>query len=160
MRCATRTGSRFQLRRLERFDIEGRAVLAAVDPDEREPEPGSDHEVLGADLGGAGDVGYAPGGIGQPMAAIVDVGAFRGWKSWDDAMTYNWGIASFRWFQGMVVGALTANYLGEPATKIIGTSPGATAFIVGLAGMAICQAIVEAAKRYRPAGVGGKTDAP
>lgn len=58
----------------------------------------------------------------------------------------------------MIVGALTANYLSEPATKIIGTSPGATAFIVGLAGMAICQGIVEAAKRYRPAGVGGKPD--
>lgn len=59
----------------------------------------------------------------------------------------------------MVVGALTANYLAEPATKIIGTSSGATAFIVGLAGMAICQGIVEAAKRYRLVGVGGKPDA-
>ena len=59
----------------------------------------------------------------------------------------------------MVVGALTANYLGDPATRIIGTGPGATAFIVGLAGMAICQGIIEAAKKWRPAGPGGKTDA-
>lgn len=59
----------------------------------------------------------------------------------------------------MVVGALTANYLGEPATRITGTSSGATAFIVGLAGMAICQGIVEAAKKYRPTTIGGKPDA-
>jgi hypothetical protein len=59
----------------------------------------------------------------------------------------------------MVVGALTANYLGEPASRVIGTGPGATAFIVGLAGMAICQGIVAAAKRYRPPIAEGKTDA-
>lgn len=59
----------------------------------------------------------------------------------------------------MIVGALTANYLGEPATKIIGTSANTSAFIVGLAGMAICQGIVEAAKKYRPPGIGGKPDA-
>lgn len=68
----------------------------------------------------------------------------------------------------MVVGALTANYLGEIATKYIpGTSGGASAFIVGLAGMAICQGIVEAAKSWRPFAVKGgvpdvsrKPDAP
>lgn len=50
----------------------------------------------------------------------------------------------------MVVGALTANYLSESVNHYLGTSTGAGAFIVGLAGMAICQGIVEAAKSWRP----------
>jgi hypothetical protein len=50
----------------------------------------------------------------------------------------------------MIVGALTANYLSEPIGHYVGTQPGASAFIVGLAGMAICQGIVEAAKSWRP----------
>lgn len=50
----------------------------------------------------------------------------------------------------MIVGALTANYLSEPVGHYIGTSGGAAAFVVGLAGMAICQGIVEAAKSWRP----------
>lgn len=50
----------------------------------------------------------------------------------------------------MVVGSLTANYLSESIGHYIGTSGGAGAFIVGLAGMAICQGIVEAAKSWRP----------
>lgn len=52
----------------------------------------------------------------------------------------------------MVVGALTANYLAEPIGHYVGTGPGSSAFIVGLAGMAICQGIVEAAKSWRPFG--------
>jgi hypothetical protein len=55
----------------------------------------------------------------------------------------------------MIVGAFTANYLSEPAARYIGTSNGATAFIVGLCGMAICQGIVAAAKKWRPAKEGG-----
>lgn len=50
----------------------------------------------------------------------------------------------------MIVGALTANYLTEPMSKYIGTGAGPAGFIVGLAGMAICQGIVEAAKSWRP----------
>lgn len=50
----------------------------------------------------------------------------------------------------LVVGALTANYLSEPVNHYLGTSAGAGSFIVGLAGMAICQGIVEAAKSWRP----------
>lgn len=45
----------------------------------------------------------------------------------------------------IVVGGFAANYLGPTAVKIIGTSPGTSAFIIGLAGMAICQGIVESA---------------
>jgi hypothetical protein len=50
----------------------------------------------------------------------------------------------------MIVGAFTANYLAESVAHYLGTSGGASAFIVGLAGMAICQGIVEAAKSWRP----------
>lgn len=49
----------------------------------------------------------------------------------------------------VVVGALTANYLSEPAIKYTGTSGPATAFIVGLCGMAICQGIFAAVQRVR-----------
>ena len=52
----------------------------------------------------------------------------------------------------VIVGALTAAYLTEPAAKITGTTGGATAFIVGLAAMAICQGIVaQVTKRLRGA---------
>ncbi len=50
----------------------------------------------------------------------------------------------------VLVGALTANYLGEPASKIVGLSTGAGSFITGLAAMAICQAIVEAVRSWKP----------
>lgn len=50
----------------------------------------------------------------------------------------------------VVVGALTANYLGETAGRLIGASDGAAAFIVGLGGMAICQGLFQAAQRWRP----------
>jgi len=50
----------------------------------------------------------------------------------------------------VIVGAFSANYLAEPVGHITGTTGGTTAFIVGLAGMAICQGIVEAAKAWRP----------
>ncbi|HEY6022169.1 MAG TPA: hypothetical protein VIY48_20575 [Candidatus Paceibacterota bacterium] len=43
----------------------------------------------------------------------------------------------------IVVGGFAANYLGSVVSKIFGTSGGTSAFIVGLAGMAICQGIVE-----------------
>ena len=57
----------------------------------------------------------------------------------------------------IVVGALTANYLSDTFAKYFGTSPGASAFIVGLAGMAICQGILEAAKKWSPL-TKGKSD--
>ena len=45
----------------------------------------------------------------------------------------------------IVVGAFAANYLGSVVGKVLGTSAGTSAFIIGLAGMAICQGIVESA---------------
>lgn len=50
----------------------------------------------------------------------------------------------------IVVGGFTANYLSIPISNFLGTSPNASAFIIGLAGMAICQAIVESAKTWSP----------
>ena len=41
-------------------------------------------------------------------AAAVDIAAFRSWKSYEEAITYDWRIAAWRWFQGAVVGALAA----------------------------------------------------
>ena len=45
----------------------------------------------------------------------------------------------------IVVGGLAANYLGETIGRLLGTSDGFSAFVVGLTGMAICQGIVESA---------------
>lgn len=54
----------------------------------------------------------------------------------------------------IIVGALTANYLGKPAAHIIeryvGPYEGAAAFIVGLCAMAICQVIVEVVAKWKP----------
>lgn len=49
---------------------------------------------------------------GVAAAVLVDVAAFRSWKRWQDARTYDWGVASFRWCQGALMGALTAVGLG------------------------------------------------
>lgn len=56
-----------------------------------------------------------------------------------------WSVVS-----SVVVGALTANYIGEPIAKFLGMGGGAAAFICGLAGMAICQGLVDAIKHWRP----------
>jgi hypothetical protein len=49
---------------------------------------------------------------GVVAAAAVDYQSFRSWKSFDDAKTYSWGKALFRWFQGGVIGFVTAAGLG------------------------------------------------
>ena len=56
----------------------------------------------------------------------------------------------------LVVGAATANYLGEPSARLLSLSEGAASFLVGIAGMAICQGIVAAAQNYRFNISGGK----
>lgn len=47
----------------------------------------------------------------------------------------------------MICGALTANYLGEMASTYIGANRGAGTFIIGMSAMAVCQGIIEAARR-------------
>jgi hypothetical protein len=43
---------------------------------------------------------------GFGAAVVVDFAAFKKFQTWDEFATYSWGVASFRWFQGIVVGAL------------------------------------------------------
>lgn len=45
---------------------------------------------------------------GLMAAAVVDIGAFRSWKTVDEAIAYDWRTALWRWFQGAVVGMLAA----------------------------------------------------
>lgn len=45
--------------------------------------------------------------IGACSAAAVDYRAFLSWKSFDDAMAYDWNVAAWRWLQGAVIGATT-----------------------------------------------------
>lgn len=45
---------------------------------------------------------------GLLAAAAVDYQAFRTWKSFRDATTYDWRTATWRWFQGAVVGVVTS----------------------------------------------------
>jgi hypothetical protein len=55
----------------------------------------------------------------------------------------------------VVVGALTANYLGEPVGKLIGTTQPVAAFLVGMGGMAFVQGLIEGIKGWRPFRTGG-----
>jgi hypothetical protein len=51
----------------------------------------------------------AIGAIGGALsAARTDYQAFRTWDEWSDVATYSWTLAAFRWFQGAVVGVVTA----------------------------------------------------
>lgn len=45
---------------------------------------------------------------GLVTAAGVDLHAFASWKSAQEAATYNWRVAGWRWFQGAVSGAVVA----------------------------------------------------
>ena len=45
---------------------------------------------------------------GLLSAAAVDYAAFRSWDDWQDFTSYSWGLASWRWLQGAVVGAVGA----------------------------------------------------
>jgi hypothetical protein len=49
---------------------------------------------------------------GWASAAGVDYHAFTQWKSLDDAKTYAWSTALWRWLQGAVTGAVAGAGLG------------------------------------------------
>lgn len=49
---------------------------------------------------------------GAGAAAVVDLHAFLTWKKFQDALTYDWGTAAFRWLQGAVTGAITGAGFG------------------------------------------------
>lgn len=44
---------------------------------------------------------------GLASAAVVDFNAFRSWKNFSDAYSYDWPLAYWRWLQGTVTGAIT-----------------------------------------------------
>lgn len=50
----------------------------------------------------------------------------------------------------IVVGGFTANYLSLPVSAALGWTSNTASFIVGLAGMALCQGIVESATSWSP----------
>lgn len=50
--------------------------------------------------------------VGALSAASVDYAAFRSWKRWQDVLVYDWAVASWRIFQGAVIGAIAASGLG------------------------------------------------
>ena len=58
-----------------------------------------------------------------------------------------WSIIS-----SVIVGGLTANYLTDPFTHYLGTGQQTSGFLVGLAGMAICQGIIAGAAKWNPFG--------
>lgn len=49
---------------------------------------------------------------GWVVASAADIVAFRSWKSYDEAMKYDYKIMAWRWGQGIVGGVLTALGLG------------------------------------------------
>ena len=50
--------------------------------------------------------------VGREGEAAFDLAAFRRWKSFDEAVSYDWGLAAWRWFQGAVVGIAMGFGLG------------------------------------------------
>lgn len=49
----------------------------------------------------------------------------------------------------VVLGTLTANYLGEHVAKVTSLNQGAAGFVTGLGAMAICQGIIKASRAWR-----------
>lgn len=43
--------------------------------------------------------------VGWATAAKQDYAAFKTWKSFQDAMHYNWSVAVWRWIEGAITGA-------------------------------------------------------
>lgn len=51
-------------------------------------------------------------GVGIGGALLFDLGAFKSWKTWDDFASYDYALATFRAFQGAVLGALAGLGVG------------------------------------------------
>lgn len=45
---------------------------------------------------------------GLVAAAATDFDAFKKFQSFKDLARYDWGLASFRWFKGAILGIVTA----------------------------------------------------
>lgn len=46
---------------------------------------------------------------GALAAAWTDFDAFKKFKSWKDLVGFDWGLASFRWFKGAILGVIGAS---------------------------------------------------
>jgi hypothetical protein len=42
--------------------------------------------------------------VGWGTAALVDFNAFRAWKNWNDAVSYDYKTMILRWGQGIAIG--------------------------------------------------------
>lgn len=52
---------------------------------------------------------YVAGALsGLAAAAVVDFGAFKTWKSFEEAAAYDWTLAAWRWGQGAITGLVAA----------------------------------------------------
>ena len=73
-------------------------------------------DILAADLAVVVSLAHHPlmhaALAGAIAAAGTDLLAFRSWQSWHEFATYHWSVATFRWFQGAVTGALAFAGLG------------------------------------------------
>ncbi len=58
----------------------------------------------------------------------------------------------------IIVGGFTANYLALPISKFLNVSDHTASFVVGLAGMGICQGIIESARGWTPFNGRSKND--
>lgn len=59
---------------------------------------------------------YIAGAISGAVAgALADISAFRSWKSFHEAATYDWATAAWRWFQGAAGGVIAAAGIGLTA---------------------------------------------
>lgn len=53
------------------------------------------------------------GAIGGFLVAIrADRESFATWKCWNDVLTFDWRVASFRYVKGAAIGAVSVSALG------------------------------------------------
>lgn len=52
---------------------------------------------------------------GLLSAARADYEAFKAWDDYEDAISYNWSVALWRWVQGAIIGAVTMAGVFEAA---------------------------------------------
>lgn len=91
----------------------------------------------------------------RPMSLMTELGfkandLLAGFLGGVTALFVNKTTKPFEAIGLVVSGALTANFLTEPAARMIGLNAGATGFILGLCAMAVANAIMSAARNWRP----------
>lgn len=74
---------------------------------------------------------------GWAGAARADVMAFKSWKRYQDIRDYDWAVATFRWLQGAVSGAMAA----VPADALIRALTGLVSVLVLAVTLAGCASV-------------------